>query len=472
MKFKNIRELVIAYRAGQLDKRIIRKFILIVGSITGGYLLLASVVTMSLLASSNTTYSQRNPYAPIRPHSSQPFVNGEPAETADTAETDDDSNILRPPARTNVLVLGIDEFRLADVIIVGSFERDTGEINLLHIPRDTFTQIPEERIQRMRDNGLRGIPSSGILKINAMRSLGREFGVQYMQEQLSETLGIEFHYYVEIDLEAFRAVVDLVGGVEIEVPRRLNYHDPYQNLFIDIPAGTHFMDGRMAEHFVRYRGYASADIGRISAQQQFMTQLFRQALRRETVMNDPVGLARIALNHVQTDIRLDLLRYIPYIGNLSADRIFTYTLPGTDRRVQGTSFWVPDQDQVPVVINRMFFGITPDCPYSDDDTEEEMTAIPVFSNPAPSSGAQIAVLNGTQIGGVARTVADTLHMNGYQIVYVGLYRGAQENRTRINVREEGMGEDLVDYFENAVVMVNSRISDDFDIKIIVGRSEQ
>ena len=461
MNFDKILKLIQAYRAGQINKRKIRKFLLIVCSITGSYLVIASIVTMSLLASSNQVHSVRNPYIPQQSNNPAPAINNDIQSS--TSDDDEDESLLRPLARTNVLILGIDDARLADVVIVGSFERDTGNINLLHIPRDTFTQVPPERIERMRENGL-WFPASGMVKLNAMRSLGREFGIQYMQEQLSETLGIEFHYYVEIDIRAFRDIVDLVGPIEIEVPRRMFYYDPYQDLIIDIPAGVHLMDGQMAEYFVRYREYPNADLGRISAQQQFMTQLFRQTLRRETIMNNPVEIARIALGHVQTDIGLDLIRYIPYIGNLSPERIFTYTLPGNERRVQGLgSVWVPDGELVPDVINRMFFGV-----------QEEPQAIPVMAHTgaAASINARIAVFNGTNIGGVARTAADRLHLSGYQIVHVGPYLGNREYRTRINVREEGLGEDLVDYFNNAVIMIDSRMSADFDIMVIVGRSEQ
>ena len=463
---KYIQKTFQAYRAGQINSRITRKFLLIVGSVTGGYLLVASVVTITLLASnSNTPTSVRNPYNPPSRASSAPSINGHAIEI--TAEEDDDGGLLRPPSRTNVLILGVDHFNLADVIIVGSFERDTGNINLLHIPRDTFAQLPQSRIDSAAANGL-WFPSHGMLKINAIRSLGRDFGVQYMQEQLSETLGIEFHYFVEIHLDAFREIVDLIGGVEMEVPRRMSYHDPENGVHIEIPAGVHLLDGVMAEGFVRYRSsYPDGDIGRINAQQQFMTQLFRQSMRRETIMNDPISMARIAISHVQTDIGLDLIRYIPYIANLSPDRIFTYTLPGNERRVQGIgSAWVPDAERIPEVINRMFFGGL------SDNQEEDPQSIQVMAASSPSRSARIAVLNGTNIGGIARNIADHLDMRGYQIVHIDRYTGNFENRTRINVREEGLGYDLVDYFQNAVVRVDNRISADFDIVIIVGRSEQ
>ena len=473
-KFYNIRKTIQAYRAGQIDRRIIRKFILIAGSITGAYLILASVVTISLLAANS---SPRLVQSPIMPSAgpSESFVNGQIAAT--TAIEEDDGGIFRPPSRTNVLILGVDEAYLADVVIVGSFERDTGYINLLSIPRDTFTQLPQSRIDEMTENGL-WVPNHGRLKINAMRSLSRrrgvDFGPQFMMAQLSETLGIEFHYYVEFDLAAFRAVVDLVGGVEIEVPRRMFYEDPYQNLFINIPAGLQVLDGRMAEYFVRYRsGYADQDLGRIRAQQQFMTQLFRQALRRETIMSDPVAMARIGLSYVNHNAGvMDVMRYVPYIANLSPDRINTYTLPHTDGRVAGIWYIIPDNERVPEVINRMFFGVE-SVPQIIED-EPEPVAIPVMAATGvrPSRGARIAVLNGTQIGGVAMNVADMLNTHGYQIVHLDIYRGNHQNQTRINVREEGMGYDLIDYFENAAVRLDTRMSSDFDIVIIVGRSEQ
>ena len=462
--YNNIRKTIKAYRAGQLNKRVVRKFLLIAGGISGAYLLIAGAVTISLLAGGNTTYSVRNPYIPPSA-SAQPSQTSANGFTIEDPAPEDDGGLLRPPSRTNVLILGIDNAQLADVIIAASFERDTGNIHLLHLPRDTFTQLPQSRIDSATANGL-WFPSHGMLKLNAVRSLGREFGVQYMQEQLSETLGIEFHYFVEINHAAFRELVDLIGGVEMEVPRRMQYHDPYQNLSIDIPAGVHLMDGRMAEHFVRFRSYPDADLGRINAQQQFMTQMFRQALRRETVMNDPIGIARIAINHVQTDIGLDLFRYIPYIGNLAPDRIFTYTLPGRESRVQGLgSVWVPDTERVPEVINRMFFDSTP-------AEEEEPQTVPVMAHQSPSRNARIAVLNGTNIGGIAMNIADNLNNLGYQIVHVDRYTGSFEHRTRINVREEGLGYDLVEYFENAVVRIDNRMPDDFDIVIVVGRSEQ
>jgi len=455
-----------AYKAGQLDTRSYKKFALIVGGIAGGYLLLAIAATTMLLAGNNPPpLIPHTLEVPAEPETAQRRPNNRaPSETP--AEPEDDGTFFRPPSRTNVLILGIDNVNLADVIILGSFERDSGDINLLSVPRDTFTQLPQHRIDNMTANNL-WVPPSGIMKLNAVRSLGREHGVHFMREHLSEVLGIEIHYHVEVSLSAFREIVDLLGGVEIEVPRRMFYEDDCQfpPLIIDIPAGLQRLNGRQAEMFVRYREYANADLGRINAQQQFMTQLFRQALRTETIMRDPIGIARIALNHVNTDIGLDLIRYIPYINNLSPERIFTYTLPGQERRIHGASYYVPDSERVMEVVNKMFFGFEP-------EDEAEVVQVLAQTGTATSRTARIAVLNGARVGGVGRSAADRLYFSGFAIAHVGVYSGTRQQQTRINVREEGMGEDLLAYFSDAVIRVDNRMAQEFDIVVIVGSSEQ
>jgi LCP family protein required for cell wall assembly len=464
-----------AYRRGKASKKILRKFILIVGSVTGIYIIVASIITVSLLAGGGQTVPA--PPSPIAVPS-EAAINGNgidilPPPVVEFEE--DDSGLFTPPARTNILVVGIDQIGLSDVVLVVSFVRDSGDVHILNIPRDTFTLIPDERIAHMRELGLR---PSNPLKINAMIPFGREYGVYFLQQQLAETLGIQFHYYVKFSTTAFREVVDLIGGVEIEVPRRMYYRDPYQHppLVIDIPAGLQLLNGRMAEGFVRYRAtYADGDMGRINAQQQFMTQLFRQALRRDSIMQDPVGLARIAIRHVETDIGADLLRYIPYIPLLSPDRIFTHTLPGNpNARLHGASFFLPYSDQVPELINTIFFS--PVEPLELDEIfspePETETVIYEVANVNSSRNARISVQNSTRVGGLGMNIADRLHMGGYpHIVQVGLYSDSQPYETIINVREEGQGHDLLEFFESAVIQVDTEIPPDIDILIIVGLSE-
>ncbi|MCL2015579.1 MAG: LCP family protein [Defluviitaleaceae bacterium] len=468
----SISELVSIYKAGQLDKKMLKRAIIMLICIVVTYIILATIVTIIFLARDNSVHVISNA-APTNNLNQPPNNMPTPPEVVSLPETAyngedfdelDETAEITAPLRTNVLLLGIDNVGLADVIIVVSFDRDSGDINLLSIPRDTYTLLPPERIANMRNDGV-WVPNTGILKINAVRSLGGpRFGVHYMQEQLGETLGIQFDYYVEVNLRAFREIVDLIGGVEINVPRNMFYHDPYQDLTINLQAGLQRLDGNRAEQFVRYRGYANADLGRIDAQQYFMTALFQQAMNLETVLSDPIGMARIMLQNVQTDIGLDLIRYIPYIGNLSAERIFTYTLPGNSRNLHGTSFFLPDPDLVPEVINRMFHGVM-------QYAQQEISVTYMSVQPDNYQPVRIAVLNGTNISETAVNVSERLTRIGFQIAYVGSYGGTFA-QTQINVRDENLGIAMNRYFRNAAINITPTLSTDFDIIIIAGDNEQ
>lgn len=445
---------------------------LIAGSIAGLYLVLATAVTLTLVAADNKIFTTIRPTATPDTTAAE----ADPLEDTDTpteeiaGEPDpteapvEDENFIKPPARTNFLLVALDQERvLTDALMAGCFYRDTCEIKLISIPRDLYTRIPEERLERMRQDGLKP-PANGVMKINSLRSYGggRTFGIQYLQEQLGEMLGVRFDYYVEVEIPAFRKAVNLLGGVDIEVPAGgLYYDDPEQNLHIAIAGGMQHVDGDTAEGLVRFRRYPTGDVGRNAVQMEFMKQLFRQTLRKETIMRDPLAVIDIILNDVRTNIGTDLLKYVPYISKFSSDNISTYNLPGEGSYVNDASFFFPDEAAWPATINEVFYAM----PASEPDTPAE--SVPDM----PSKDLRIQVLNGSRTAGRASDFADILTNQGYNVVNTDIYRGTPEDRTRIMVRTADMGEDLLPYFKNAVIKKDAAMSDAYDIVIIIGRSE-
>jgi len=225
----------------------------------------------------------------------------------------------------------------------------------MSVPRDMYTRIPQHRLEEMRADGLRP-PQS--LKINAVRAFGgRAHGVRYLKDQLGEMLGVEFHYYVEVELAAFRRIVDAIGGVTMYIPQRLRYSDPEQNLFIDIPAGLQHLNGNMAEGVVRFRSFPTGDLMRNNMQMEFMSQLMQQTLTREAIMNDPLALAGVILNDVRTNANiLDIARFLPYIGNVDVDNVSTFVMPGSGQYRNGISWFIPNAAELPDVINEVFYA--------------------------------------------------------------------------------------------------------------------
>ena len=356
-----------------LNKKFRTKFLLVSGTIAGVYLFLAVAVTVVLVAREDNTRP------PSLVDNFQPAVfvdpidisqSNEPEEQPEILEEyDDQGGFLRPSPRTNFLFVGLDNNLLTDAIMAGVFYRDTGQIKLMSIPRDTFTRIPEHRLEQMRADGLR---PPATLKINAMRAFGGStYGIYYLKAQLGEMLGVQFHYYVEVELAAFRHIVDAIGGVEMYIPRHLFYEDPYQNLLINIPPGMQHLDGQMAEGVVRFRSFPTGDLMRNEMQMEFMSQMMRQILTREAIMNNPLTLFNTILTNVNTNVGFDVLRYLPYIGNISACGITTYTLPGAPANINGISWFMPDAELLPAVVNDVFYYFPGMDEGSDDEQNDE-----------------------------------------------------------------------------------------------------
>lgn len=366
------------------------------------------------------------------------------------------NKIFLPPKKTKFLVLGLDQNEtLSDSMFIGCFDRDTQEINVISIPRDTYIKMSAQTIKELRDLGRRP-PSSGIMKINAVHSYaGKEHGNEYAQKQVEELLNIKLDYYIAVNITAFKKVVDTVGGIYMDVPMDLNYDDPTQNLHIHIPKGRQLLNGDMAEGVVRFRkGYKRADLQRIEVQQQFMKEFFTQVLNKKTILNNLTSLLKTFLQEVQTNFGIeDLPKYIRYINKLNSDSITFYTLPGVPKMIDGASYFLNDKEETTKLIDEIF--------YSSSNKNKN-------SNPQ----YKIQILNGSDIDGLAKEKKELLEKNNFEILDTGNYTGKKTYDTRIMVKEKGMGQDLKKYFNNAKIEVDETISDDYNIIIITGLGEK
>lgn len=268
-------------------------------------------------------------------------------------------DMFLPPAKTNFLVFGVDNgSMLTDVILLGCFDRETKEIDLISIPRDTYIVMSKSLLDSLKSEG-RYAPMNGVMKINAVHSYaGEELGPEYLRKQIENLMGIKITYDFRINLEAFREIVDLLGGVDIEVPEGgLYYKDPYQNLTISIPEGVQHLDGKMAEGFVRYRDtYARGDLQRIDMQHMFMKELFEQVLNDKNIVRNAYNLIRIMLEHVDTNFGIDdLPLYASYINSLHMSSINTTTLPGAPQTINGASYYMPNREEMYVLVDEIFY---------------------------------------------------------------------------------------------------------------------
>ena len=241
----------------------------------------------------------------------------------------------------NILLLGTDEdgFR-TDTIMIGRMDVKNHTVALLSIPRDTLIDCDYT-----------------VPKINSVYGMaGRgERGIASLKSRLAQLLGFEVDGYAMVNLEAFVELVDLIGGVEFDVPMDMDYEDSSQDLYIHLKKGKQTLDGEQAMGLVRFRkGYASQDIQRTKTQQAFLKALAKQCV---SVVNlGKIGeMAQIFVENVTTDLTIGNLAYFAQeLLKCDFDNMFTYTLEGEAVMVKDASCYAIYLNRTLNVVNEYF----------------------------------------------------------------------------------------------------------------------
>jgi len=205
-------------------------------------------------------------------------------------------------------VLGTDKSGLrSDVIMIFSFSQKEKTINSVSIPRDTRVKL-YGRYQ----------------KINAALAIGEE------EETISavrDVTGIPIHEYVKVNFKAVEDVVDAVGGVKFNVPQRMKYKDPYQDLVIDLEEGEQVLNGNQALQLLRFRQYPMGDLQRIQVQQDFIRAAFEQKLKFRYVMKAGKIFKAVEDNITTSLTASDVAKLARTVLSCGTDGITTLELP-------------------------------------------------------------------------------------------------------------------------------------------------
>lgn len=194
----------------------------------------------------------------------------------------------------NILILGCDEDRYyagrgrakpgqvlqtaarSDMMLVARLDFTAKRITGISIPRDTFLSLDGYRPQ----------------KINAYHAIGvneggPERGKELAQKAAEQVLGVAIDRVVVLDFVAFQEMVDLMGGIEVFVPRDMKYTDRAGGLFIDIKKGRQRLNGYDAMCYVRFRK-GDSDFQRQDRQKEFMLSFKDRALEKWQVSPEVV----------------------------------------------------------------------------------------------------------------------------------------------------------------------------------------
>lgn len=253
-----------------------------------------------------------------------------------------------PKSKYNVLLMGTDaEGALTDVMMVYQIDPQLNWVKMLSIPRDTRILI------NSRTEKINAAHSVGTRRKNAD---GSNRGDEYAIKAVKELTGIPIHHFVCINFAAFRQVIDALGGFDYNVPQRMKYDDPYQDLYIDLQPGMQHLDGDKAEQLVRYRRYPNGDIDRVKVQQDVLKELVKQKLN-PLIINKVPEIFGIVQDNIDTDMSIALATQIAkniLDANSSEAGIETFTVPGDFKTIDGLSYWEASLPQLDKLVAENF----------------------------------------------------------------------------------------------------------------------
>lgn len=384
---------------------------------------------------------------------------------------------LKEKKMTTFAVFGVDAGRgdgtrgyRTDVTMLVFFNHETAAIDVLSVPRDTMVKIPDELYEPIK---ARRSDVNQVMKINEVPAYILDDRNKASVAVLEKSLGVDVDYYVNMDLDFFKKLVDMIGGVEFNVPRDMVYQDPEQDLYINLSAGQQTLYGSHAEQLVRYRkGYNNGDVGRIEMQHQFMTAFVQKLLNTKNRLN-MVNIVAEAIKYVQTDFDQSVA-YLTFLDDIKPDNVTMHTLPRSAEDTGG-AYYIYDYDATKLLLNQII-----NDPYRAEAAQEQGEEAPAEAVTEPVVDVEpeeiinvkaytVQVLNGTNISGIAGKTTTMLKEQGYKTLDADNHSEKGFEETRIMVPHKEIYEALKEHFTKPVMVLNETLlEEEAQVLVVLG----
>jgi polyisoprenyl-teichoic acid--peptidoglycan teichoic acid transferase len=311
----------------------------------------------------------------------------------------------------NILVMGIDRVLDAkpgseemfsgnsDSLLLLHLDPNQRSLNVLSVPRDTQVEIP----------------ALGLTKINQANPSG---GPALTGKVVTDTLGgVKIDRYVRFSTDAFRELIDQVGGIEVNVPTDMVYEDKTQKLNIDLKRGQQTLNGDKAEQFARFRNDNLGDIGRVQ-RQQILLKALREKLSNPLILPRIPGIVQGMQQYIDTNLTLEETSALLNYGlGLDQKTVKMVLLPG---RFSGpkefqASYWILDPD-------------------GRDRIMKEYFDVGIGQADSATAPLRIVIQNASSNPDAAQSLATQLAKAGYENVSILDDRPETQTQTQIIVQ--------------------------------------
>jgi polyisoprenyl-teichoic acid--peptidoglycan teichoic acid transferase len=212
--------------------------------------------------------------------------------------------------KLNLLILGYQaDEATTDSIVLAHLDVAHRSATLVSIPRDTWTAVP----------------GAGFTKINAAYAYG---GAHETARAVSKLLGgVPIDAIVALQPEGAAAIVDAIGGLDVDVGEAMDYDDAAGGLHIHLRPGTQHLSGGAVAGYVRFRHDAASDFGRVRRQQQILKLLMDRVSEPQNWAKLP-QIVKIARKEIVTTLSTkQLVSLLTIYRNVPDANMRSFTLP-------------------------------------------------------------------------------------------------------------------------------------------------
>lgn len=245
------------------------------------------------------------------------------------SEKRDEEVSVKEKMPISILLIGVDERKgdkgRADSLIVMTVNPKKKSVEMVSVPRDTRTKIVGRGTQD---------------KINHSYAFG---GVEMTMATVEHFLDIPIDYYIKVNMESFRDIVDAVGGVTVDNPFAFTYEGTH------FPKGKITLDGEKALKYSRMRyDDPRGDFGRQDRQKQIIEAIIEKGASFSSLANYDDVLAAIGKN-IKTNLTFDEMKEIQANYKEARRHIEQLHITGKGKMIDGTYYLlVPEEERLAV----------------------------------------------------------------------------------------------------------------------------
>lgn len=252
--------------------------------------------------------------------------------------------------KQNILIMGVDSngsesdpFKgtRTDTILLISIDKFGKSVNAVSIPRDSKVYIAD---------------GHGVDKINAAHAFG---GPELTIKTIQHTFGVNINHYLIINFAGVKDFVNALGGVPVNVEKRMHYTDRSGGLYINLSPGYQVLNAEQAEGYLRFRHDAIGDIGRMRRQQWFVRGVVEKLKTPDVIAKIPAIIQAMSKN-VRTDMNVyELAGLASFSKQIDMDNVQSATLPGKPSNHGYISYWILDPQKTQNIIDRLIYRDEP-----------------------------------------------------------------------------------------------------------------